>query len=362
MLGSQEEDLRICMIKVKVDRNRAPDGWDQMWRGSGLGGIYQTNRWAQLAISLRRAQATYIRVEKNGTQVAQCLLIKEGIFSDRLRRSALSPVLLPVFGKCLQTVYCLNGPIFFETPTSDVVEALVETAEEIATDAIELSFNPQRPLAYQVSDFQWQEMGYAQRRHATYVVDLQQDFEKNCHRSVRKNVRKCRELGVTIKEVERDQYLEFYQLIDQFRKASGLNSFPFNHFVAHIEALGCHKSSFVAELDGKMIAGLGVLAFNDLLIEVEAATSPVCREQRVHAHDLLKMDIMHRGRQKGSRFFDLAGVAIQPKNEPEEGIKRFKSKFGGQYLEYSSYVKVMSKRTVKALKWGRNVLATEVNE
>ena len=350
------------MIKVKVDRDRAPDGWDQMWRGSGLGGIYQTNQWAQLSVALRRAQTIYIRVEKNGTQVAQCLLIEEGLFSDWLRRSALSPVLLPIFGRCLQTVYCLNGPIFFETPTSDVIEALVKTAEEIAIEALELSFNPQRPLAYQMSESQWKEMGYAQRRHATYVVDLQQDFEKKCHRSVRKNVRKCRELGVTIKEVKQDQYLEFHQLIDQFRKANGLNSFPFEHFVAHIEALGCHKLSFVAELDGKMIAGLGILAFNDLLIEVEAATSPTCREQRIQAHDLLKMDIMHWGRQKGARFFDLAGVAIQPKNEHEEGIKRFKSKFGGQYLEYCSYAKVLSKRTVKTLKWGRNFLAAEAKE
>ena len=350
------------MIKVKVDRNGAPDGWDQMWRGSGLGGIYQTNRWAQLAIALRRAQAIYIRVEKNGTQVAQCLLIKENAFSDRLRRSALSPILLPVLGRCLQTVYCLNGPIFFETPTYDVVEALVKTAEEIATDALELSFSPQRPLAYQVSESQWQKMGYVQRQHATYLVDLQQDFEKNCHRSVRKNVRKCRELGVTVKEVEQGQYPLFYQLIDQSRKASGINSFPYEHFVAHIEALGSHKLSFIAELNGKMIAGLGILAFNDLLIEVEAATSPTCRERRIQAHDLLKMDIMNWGCQKGARFFDLAGVAIQPRNKREEGIKRFKSKFGGQYLEYYSYTKVLSKRAVNVLKWGRNVLAAKAKE
>ena len=52
-------------------------------------------------------------------------------------------------------------------------------------------------------------------------------------------------------------------------------------------------------------------------------------------------------RDKGCTLFDLAGVAPEPANQKEAGIRRFKEKWGGKYVEYSRF----EKRTALGNAW-----------
>jgi lipid II:glycine glycyltransferase (peptidoglycan interpeptide bridge formation enzyme) len=49
--------------------------------------------------------------------------------------------------------------------------------------------------------------------------------------------------------------------------------------------------------------------------------------------------------------YDLSGVSPSPIDPKEEGIRRFKSKFGGKYVEYAIYSKIYSRTKDKLVRW-----------
>jgi len=98
---------------------------------------------------------------------------------------------------------------------------------------------------------------------------------------------------------------------------------------------------FVAEVGNAICYGLGVLSFNGILFEIGAARK-VGVKAGGFAGDLVKWKIMCWGAEMGYRVYDLAGVAPDPQNCKEEGIRQFKSKFGGAYVEFPLCTKTYS--------------------
>ncbi|MEW6753620.1 MAG: hypothetical protein AB1505_21945 [Candidatus Latescibacterota bacterium] len=315
-----------------------PPGWDEAVAAAGTGGFFQTTRWARLLRVLRGSRAWYLQARNGQGPAARCLVLQEGLLCDRLRRVSFGRFLVPALGGRLPVLSWQNGPLVAGGSPATCDEVLDQVdAVARTTGALAVRFAPFPATGAADLGPSLAARGYRARRCATFWVDLQSDYEARLDRSVRKNVRRCREQGVWAGPVAPHEYPQYYRLQQAFRRATGLPGFSFRDFLLHAEHLGPVRCLFAARWRGRLLAGLGVLAWNGLLVEVEAATNPLCYEERLHAQDLLKVEIMAWGRERGFGAFDLAGVAVEPQDAKEEGIRRFKAKFGGQYLEFDAY-------------------------
>jgi lipid II:glycine glycyltransferase (peptidoglycan interpeptide bridge formation enzyme) len=80
---------------------------------------------------------------------------------------------------------------------------------------------------------------------------------------------------------------------------------------------------------------------------------PEAQQEKIPAQDLLHWELMLRSRQLGCRAFDLAGISPDPATPKEVGIRRFKEKWGGEYVEYYTFernVVPFSKQLLRAVK------------
>ena len=93
-------------------------------------------------------------------------------------------------------------------------------------------------------------------------------------------------------------------------------------------------SGFLARLDEEPISGLFFSHFNKLIIEGGLARSKLDFQQKLYSQDLIKWKIIEWGVEHKMRYYDLAGFNPYPKNAKEEGIKRYKAKWGGKSVIY----------------------------
>ena len=345
------------MLTIDVTSRKIPDNWDDFIDNISLASPFQTTNWAALVGRLRGAKPLFLTAKRGDEPVGQCLLQKEGILSDWIRRSALKPLLLPLVNWKLTTLTWLHGPVASGEDEGCVMRAFLGEIDRIAQEdgSLNISFTLPPASCCRNLDEILTAAGYQSHRHATYLVDLKTDFAGRFHRSVRKNVRKCKSQGVVVEPIREEEYSQYYQLVVDFRKRAGLAGFSYTDFLSHVHLWGDRRELFAARIGDELIAGLGVLKGSELLIEVEAADSLACRERGINANDFLKHEIMNWGQDAGFRCFDLAGVAVEPANEKEENIKRFKSKFGGDYAEFCTYYRDLAKGKMEWLRKGRNL-------
>jgi lipid II:glycine glycyltransferase (peptidoglycan interpeptide bridge formation enzyme) len=173
----------------------------------------------------------------------------------------------------------------------------------------------------------------------TSLIDLtlpESQLWDNLHRSARKSVRKARDERVVGRQMTDGSEIGSYlQLLQKTRHDLGLEMPPAYPDEIMWKCLGTsgHLRIFFAEIGDRLCHGLGVLVFNGVLYEIGVARD-VEGLVGAGAGDVVKWNIICWGAATGQRVYDLAGVAPNPADAKEEGIRRYKTKFGGTYVEY----------------------------
>jgi lipid II:glycine glycyltransferase (peptidoglycan interpeptide bridge formation enzyme) len=93
--------------------------------------------------------------------------------------------------------------------------------------------------------------------------------------------------------------------------------------------------------DKDILACLGMYVFNSVATENASSLSPLAYQNKIPAQDLLHWEMMLEAKRMGCHTFDMAGVNPNPQTPKESGIRRFKEKWGGKYVEYNIYHKDM---------------------
>ena len=68
--------------------------------------------------------------------------------------------------------------------------------------------------------------------------------------------------------------------------------------------------------------------------------SDLCYSENLHNGDVLCWEMIKWAKEQGVRYFNMTGFDIDPKNSRQQGIRRFKSKWGGECVDYGYYSKV----------------------
>lgn len=176
------------------------------------------------------------------------------------------------------------------------------------------------------------------KKWSTFLVNLNLDIDilwKNTDKnSVKKNIKRSESKGVFVKEISFND-LEIYRKIrkDEINQKSAPTLSRLQLRWKTLHPIGF--TGFLAFKDEIPLGGILLSTFNGYLIESGIARTKLDFEENFYAQDLLKWKILEWGREKNYRYFDLAGINPQPNNKKEEGIYRYKKKWGGELFSYN---------------------------
>jgi len=305
---------------------------------------------ARVLKKLDSAKPIFLRV-LDGNELIASLLVFHKIPFDRQRKRRLWNVESIFTGNFRGWLEWHDGPIFYSK--NRAVQALSELLQWIDSYGMKkrlgtvanacMAHTSEFSASYQIK-YVFEDNCYDASKWGTYLVDLWPDEETiwaSLKQAARKSIKKAKRNDIIARKIDG---------IDDFRTCyyepylSVKNSAPSfeTYRVVFDEDLDNLYSFYVVEnLKGVTLGTLGMYMFNGVATEIMSALTPEAFEQKIPAQDLLHWEMILEAKRKGCHTFDLAGVNPNPQTPKEIGIRRFKEKWGGRYIEYYTYKKEM---------------------
>ena len=178
----------------------------------------------------------------------------------------------------------------------------------------------------------------------THVVDVH-DPEKmlaDMKSKWRYNIRLAERKGVSTRiSTSMEDVDAVYSLLENTAKRQGIHIHPKSYYQLMVSELqdNTMTSIYIAELDGKVIAGNIMVAYGSTMTYVHGGTDHEYRA--VMAPHLLQWRAMEDAAAAGMKHYDFFGIAPAKELEdnadhPWAGITRFKQGFGGHDVHVSS--------------------------
>ena len=153
--------------------------------------------------------------------------------------------------------------------------------------------------------------------------------------SAQKNISRAINRGVKLESISKKNLNDYYHLVKDSRISLGLDYGSFDEMSDMwniLEPVG--YSGFLAKLNDIPVAGLGFSFFNKYVNEWGVARSQLDYDENLYSQDLIKWEIIRWGKKNKMKWYDLTGVNPNPSNKKEEGIFRYKKKWGGIQKNY----------------------------
>lgn len=341
------------------------------------GTIFQSTHWAEYLKNNYGDRPIYIASVDNRDNIQGLLLAVEscfanhpirnrlqlqGLFFDSLYRKVVSPVLR----KELPFIFWENGPIILpkamdgeETHlrgklTCEILEKIIERTQKRGCYEIKFA----RPAFFSDHSDLFSSFGFWKKRMGTILVNIEQDPEvlwPRIEKSARKNINKLEQNAEIVEVSKEDELREFYKMHEETTKRTNTKTYPFSYFKSLWSNFSKDRriTAFISRMKDKPIGGCLSLMFNGLISEYVIVESDYARSMKFYPGDLLKWNTMKWGHEKGFKYFDLSGVElykIDAGDQKARNIYRYKSKWGGQLVEFNDYGRIFpSKRRITNL-------------
>lgn len=328
---------------VKIAEGPPPSNWNERIRDLPGANIFQTSEWAALSTSYLLTRSITLTLEKQH-RLRAALVIE--------RRAPAHMMLFerPGGGSAIRVLRALapqltfaRGPICAPDITSEESGQFAEAMVSVARHARAQSITG--TLAIQGEGLPPDNLSEALRScgmlgaaEATYLVRLDmpdEDLRRALRPAARKALRHVETSGIMVRRVtDRNELPAYHRFMVESRSRYGHRTYSVRNLTSLWDKLGPadNMAIFVAEHRGEVVGGLGVWIFSGVAVEFGAAQSERASQEKLFAGDALKWAALLWARERGARWFDLAGVSAQPSDAKEEGIRRFKEKWGGSLV------------------------------
>jgi len=330
-------------LKVEISKDSPKASWDEILEAAkDEAGFLQSADWARVAEATDKARPFFLTVLGSGGVIAQALIMKRQNF-DREKGRRRSP---------LPYLECFDGPVVINNESAFVaVEEIVKSALSLARRllASHVTFSSAHTSVWRNDErisAIYKKHGFTTTVWATYLIDLRLDEEdlfKNLRHASRKNVKKCMRQSLQVVKMNSVNEFEssYWDAFQRSKKYFGRKSTPCFYESWEDGISNYYHYYVVKDKYGNVLACLGMYIFNGLATEIASAISPQAYENKIPAQDLIHWELLLEAKRMGCHTFDLAGINPFPKTSKESGIKRFKEKWGGTYVEYNIYLKQM---------------------
>jgi len=318
------------MISLEIEDN--PDHkWNERLIESELGTIYQTKEMGAYYLA-QNLKPIYLKfLSQNGAIVGQVLLVE---FSRFLNRGTKGNFLKFIPG--LKKMLCkwVYGPLVFE---NDCASEIYQTLGNFLLKKNYVVKGSQHPLSLNgISSLQKK---FQLIKWSTSLIDLTKNenelYENIDKHSGRKNIERSVKRDVVIQETKDSDLKEFVDLYysnKDGRNATKAEYEDMCNWWKILKPVG--YSGFLAKKDDVLIGGIMFSAFNNYIIEGGVARSDYDTKMKLYSQDLIKWNIIQWGIKNRMKYYDLAGFNPDPMSKKEEGIMRYKRKWGGKDFEY----------------------------
>ena len=331
---------KFSMISVEID-NTPDSDWNDRLKNSKFGSIYQTIEYGHYVKERIKSVPLFLRFYSDGELVGQLLAFQsfrgKGKLSKHFGRGIVYSTISKISSLLPKYVYWTFGPVvFYNELQSEISESLGNvlnswnTKFSGSTHPLTDNFNFDKRFGFQKNEL------------GTFLIDLKQDLQQildNADKnSVKKNIKRAQERGVTITEISsKDDLMVYYGLLDAHRKSNSLISYSVDDVKGYeiIKQIG--QKGFLAWYDKMPISGIVISSFNNYINEWGIARSQIDSEKKLYSLDLLRWKIIEWGKTNNCNYYDLTGVKLSNRTEKEDSLYRNKEKWGGKLVIYSSF-------------------------
>jgi hypothetical protein len=341
------------------------------------GTIFQSTFWAQYLKRTFADRPIYITsLDRKGNIQGQLLAVEscfanhpicnrlrlQGLFFNNLYRKVVSPVL----HKELPFIFWENGPIALPRAmdgektllcrklTCEILEKIIERTQKRGCYEIKFA----RPAFFNDHSDLFLSFGFWKKRMGTILINIEQDPEvlwPRIEKSARKNIDKLEQDAEIVEVSKEDDLREFHKMHEETTKRTNTKTYPFSYFRSLWSNFSKDRKIivFILRMKDKPMGGSLSLLFNGLISEYAIVESDYARSMKFYPGDLLKWNTMKWGHEKGFKYFDVSGVElykIDAGDQKARNIFRYKSKWGGQLVEFNDYGRIFpSKRRITSL-------------
>ena len=326
--------------------------WDQEIAAADGASITQTAFFARLRGRVDAAQPVFLVCEDDAGNRLGWLQVLKDIPGARWQSAGLRHQAEYLLNRwCGGRLFWSGGPALIPGVCQEkVIAALLDCVDGLATamgtgsiGTVHLSPSATFGGALHTSDI-FTTRGYRSRTWATLLVPLTDEGAAwtGLNRGARKSVNKAERMGVHVQEIETIEQFrtDFYDPYCEAEAAFGRAVNPW--FVLQSlfeEDRDKRYVFFVARHEGEVMGTLGVHNFAGRAGEIASTLTPLAMERKVPAQDKLHWHALQWAVRSGCATFDLAGINPNPTNDKESGIRKFKEKWGGNYVEYNLFDK-----------------------
>jgi len=312
---------------ITLEVNAEPDSnWNNRLLKSSSGTIYHTVEYSKMLSWIGREPNFLTFFSQNGEIIAQLLGSKYSRFK---KKSKVHSLLGKIVSSQKNIFYWTFGPVIFDPNSNNLI---CEKLSDYLNSNKYLARGSEHPLTNK--PLANVKKPLIAKNWSTFQIDLTNDetnlWEKMDKHSARKNIQRSIKRGVKVREITRSE-IKFYQLIREETNPVPLEVLEKRWDLLH--QLGW--TIFIAFLDDVPIGGLIASSFNGYVNEWGVARTSLDTKEKFYAQDQLKWSIIKWGIEKKFRFYDLTGANPNPIDSKEEGIFRYKRKWGGNMIFYN---------------------------
>lgn len=180
----------------------------------------------------------------------------------------------------------------------------------------------------------------------TYVIDLTgltaDSLLANYTRMKRYDVRRAIRSGVTVRMGGVEDIPEFCRMMASTAERRGFAARSKDYFTAFLTRLGEGARMYLAEKDGKIIAGTITMELGNRMWHMYG-----CSDRSYHAdcpNELLQYTMQCHAIEQGLRWYDFRGVNGYPvEDNPQIGLHRYKQGFGAQFHAYVGQLDLLTR-------------------
>jgi hypothetical protein len=198
----------------------------------------------------------------------------------------------------------------------------------------------------QSSSVQFKNVDYHNTKWDTWVIDLKKDLDvlyKSLHNKTRYDIRKGEKnnfvFEVATDRTILDEWIEIKHAANKRKNQILKKHEKFNNYLWEILYKPGFEKIYVARLDGKIISGIANKLFNKNVIQHSIINS----QKNLQSGSFLTWNAMKWSKENNFLAYDMGGANPHPISVKEQGIRHYKSKWGGKEIQYDLYSKVVNK-------------------
>ena len=184
--------------------------------------------------------------------------------------------------------------------------------------------------------------GFTQSPCATFIVDLSKSNDElwaQIESSARRKIKQTQEAGCLAVITTADEDVsKYFDTVTENRKRNGLK--PYSKESNWGMWRSFQKSGgqlIAAKKNDEVYGGIMISTFGGFINEWSPSIAQKAMSEKLYVGDLLHWAVIKWGKENNCKYYDLTGVAINPKNQKEQGIHSFKAKWGGKLVQSNEY-------------------------